>query len=414
MRRILLFAAGSLGLLAHAAALAGAWEQARVLRIGNDFASYYCAAAVVAEGGDPYLLEGLRGCADEVTRGVRVFPYLYPPAFLLGFGWAPALELASAYRLWFWLNEVALIAALSVLAWRWRPLGASAPWVTLAALGAFSFTVNNHLMGQVNWVILVLTLAGLSLVERRPLAGGALVGAAAIGKMAPALWVLLWAAQRRGRAFAGALAAGALLSLLSLAVVPWGAQRRFWGQVLWGFADGDYNGLRVPIGIFGNHSLPDLWNALWPAAGWSLSPEAKIASALSVLALVGSVGWALRRRPRSPWGEAASLAAVGLLLLLVPVYTYEHHLVWALPAAVLLAVALIEGRLSPRWWAVVIPAWAGLAAPLALLKRFAASLDPLPAFALEEWKHAALWLLLAGSIYLGWVAERDFCPQDRA
>ena len=43
------------------------------------------------------------------------------------------------------------------------------------------------------------------------------------------------------------------------------------------------------------------------------------------------------------------MAAVSILAILVPVYTYEHHLVWAIPAIVLCVMALLDGAIGMRW-----------------------------------------------------------------
>ena len=46
----------------------------------------------------------------------------------------------------------------------------------------------------------------------------------------------------------------------------------FYTQILPTFLDGSYHGLKVPIGIPANHSIPDLFNQYAPGTAHRLSP----------------------------------------------------------------------------------------------------------------------------------------------
>jgi hypothetical protein len=48
-------------------------------------------------------------------------------------------------------------------------------------------------------------------------------------------------------------------------------------------------------------------------------------------------------------------------MLLIPVYTYEHHMVQLIFPLVVVAGALARGRLSPRWGIVLAPSYLALA-----------------------------------------------------
>ncbi|MBN2801020.1 MAG: DUF2029 domain-containing protein [Deltaproteobacteria bacterium] len=387
----------SLAAVIHAVTLARSWGSVALVRSGNDFASYYYAVQVALDGGDPYLTEALtqRANADHTARAV--FPFLYPPPFVLVMSWVRPFSLGQAYRAWFFLDELFLLLGAAAL-WRgWRPLGPVVLSLLALALATWTAFPNNHFMGQVNHLVFALAMGGLWADRRgHHWAGGALVGVAAMLKMSPALFVLLWLVQGRWRPVLAAVLAGGALALASLAAVGVEGQVHFWGGVLLGFAEGDYNGLRVPIGIFGNHSLPDLWNALLPGGGEVLSPGARVGATVSTALLLGWVGWSVRRAAETEVEAARQVGAVGVLMLLLPVYTYEHHLVWALPAAVWVGRAVWVGALGRGWWAPVALAWAGLAWSLVPIKRLAHQLTIVPALALEEWKHLALWVLLLG------------------
>src|SRR5688572_16661437 len=151
---------------------------------GRDFASYYYAVRVAASGGDPYDRQLLGSMSrDEGTRN-GVHPFLYAPPFLLTMAWALSFDLDGAYHTWFWLHELAAIAAGLVLwAW-WRPLGRNVGVFIVVVMALMTAIPNNHSMGQANFPGLLLALAGLWQTDRkRPVLGGALMGAACMLKM---------------------------------------------------------------------------------------------------------------------------------------------------------------------------------------------------------------------------------------
>jgi hypothetical protein len=206
-----------------------------------------------------------------------------------------------------------------------------------------------------------------------------------------------------------AVATGAVLSLLSLPFAGPAVQWGFFAEVLPTFSSGSYNGLGVPIGLFGNHSLPNVLDAIRPGVGGTLSPAALWAASLlgtSLLALLVWAFWPRDGEASDPFRRAAQASAYGVLLLLLPVYTYEHHLVFAIPAMVLSILAVLQGRLGPRWAVPVGIAVAVLLYDLQILKGIAQAMPPaLVAVGalLREAKFGALVLLLATTERLGHV-----------
>lgn len=349
-----------LGLLINMLVLAGPiWDEAKALDQGQDFASYYYAVGAAAQGLDPYDRRQLGTLAKEDGARKSVFPFLYPPPFLLTMTWSLPMSLQSAYLTWFWLNGLFLLAALLAL-WRWLPEPA-----TMAAIGivlaTFTPIYDNQLMGQANLPVLAAMLWGLYLVERRhPVSGGALMGLASMMKMSPALMVAWWMYRRNWTAVLSASAAAALLSLAALPLVGWDAQLRFYRDVLPGFARGDYNGLFISILHPGNHSLPNLWAQLFDAER-RLTGLAQILAAATTLGLLGLLAWKLRRQAPDLLGAAAAAAAVSVMMLLIPVYAYEHHLVQMIFPLVVTSVALARGRLGRGWILALAPAYTVLA-----------------------------------------------------
>ncbi|MFT4621593.1 MAG: alpha-1,2-mannosyltransferase [Myxococcota bacterium] len=372
---------------------------------GRDFASYYYAVQAAADGSDPYEVSSLNALAKRDGTRTSVHPFFYPPPYLLAMTWVLPMDLGTGFTLWYWLNELfLLVAALSLVRW-WSALGEEFR-VALAGCIALMFGVVYSLqMGQVNFIVLALVVVGLWQDQKeRPVIGGALLGLACMLKMSPALFVAWWLLRRRWVAAAAACGAALGYTLLALPLVGAQAQWRFYTEVLPKFGSGDYNGLAIQIDMFGNHSLPNVLNQLVPGIDNTLSPTGQALSTAASIALVVGLGWVLRAAPRDGWALAGQVAAVSCATLLIPVYTYEHHLIWALPAMSLAATAVWTGRLSKIWGAPVGLAVAALCYPLPNLKQLAITTFSdwsFAAWVTQELKFVALLTVFAAATRLG-------------
>ena len=335
-----------------------AYKRVEKSKHARDYATYHYAVAEAVDGGDPYDTKALskRARADKTRKSVH--PFFYPPPFLLGMPWAAPLELSTAYKAFFWLSQLCILGTLVVMR-RWI----GAPLILLGVLACtLSPITDSAKMGQANAIVMLLAVAGLWRMN------GGLVGAAAMAKMSPALYLFAWAAQKAWRPVMLACATAVVLSLAALPLVGLEHQLRFYTEVLPGFSTGDYHGLTVKIALPANHSIPDLFNQYWPGPDkHSLSQVAQTGSRIvSLLALAGLVF--LARHKRDALGDANLYAAFSVLMLIAPVYTYEHHLVAALFPAAALGTALIQRRLGLWGWFVAVPAYFFVAWPLYWLR----------------------------------------------
>jgi hypothetical protein len=351
---------------------------ARLTGVGEDLPSYYYAALAAREGIDPYDTASLQLLADGAV-GV-VHPYLYPPPFLLAVWWLPSLDVWTAYVVWFWLDALWGLALGALLWWRWRDLHPSSALIIGVLLTVLSAIPVNHQLGQANLLIVCLTIAGLWLTGvqqrsgRADAVGGALVGLATAFKLTPALVIAWWLVRRRWGAASAALLTGAAVAMASLAVVPWGHQQSFYLEVLPGLGSGAYNGLTVPIDLFGNHALAQVYDRWFPAEGPALSRVAHLLSSASALVLALAALWVARRPSEDPWIEAARTSIILGAGMMIPAYVFEHHLVWLLPAVTVLLLALAAGKLSRSASAVAVLALALMVPPLAALRKLASPL----------------------------------------
>ncbi len=358
---------------------------------GRDFATYHYAWTVAADGGDPYDMAELTENARQ--EGIRrtVNPYFYPPPFLLTMAWDDGLSLPAAYRVYYWMNHAALAGVLLVL-WRWL----QAPPLLLAGLAiTYGPLPDNLKMGQAN--LIVLLFLALALWRRSGLA----LGVAGMAKMSPALFVFGWAAQRRWMPVALSAATALALTLATLPLLGPEIQLRFYTEVLPRFAGGPYHELTVPITLTANHSIPDLFNQRWPGPdGFTLSRTARTLSGITNLALLGGLCW-LGRKERDTLGDAGVLGAMTVLMVITPVYAYEHHLVFLLLPLAVVGTALLRGRLRPWAWAPAGLMYALLAHPLTWRGPMTKALPALSWFFQEvKFFGAALLMLLCVGVAL--------------
>jgi len=371
------------------------WPKVRDAAHARDFASYYYAAQAAAQDRNPYDTRVLGRLArqDGTRRGVH--PFFYPPPYLLTVAWVLPLELSTAYRTWFVLDSLFLLAVLLALI-RWLPGPAT---VLSAALILVTYTPipDNHWMGQANLPVLALVVGSLGLLQRgHARVAGALMGLAAMMKMSPGLIVLWWLldpARRRAAWVACGTAIG--LSVLALPLVGPDVQAWFYTQVLPGFATGDYNGLTVPITLSGNHSIANLWAQAFPGDG--LTAAARWGSRVSTIGLAVGTLAALHRVRDAVWADPIRLAcASGALvcwMVLIPAYTYEHHLVFLILPWVAVANAVASRQLPWGCVPVLIGAYGALAWRLGAIRSALRDLDGAAHLALQEAKFLSIAVL---------------------
>lgn len=340
--------------------LAPAWQKVAPDKGGRDFASYYYALQVALDGHDPYDTKALsaRARAEKTRNGVH--PFFYPPPYLLSVLWAAPLTLRQAYVGMMVVNEL-MLAGCVVLA-----VGAFGvpTWVALLLITTYTPIPDHMAMGQANLLALFPAMLGLAVARRNGWAGGALVGVAGMLKMSPALFLLYWALRRQWRPVVAAMATAIALSVATLPLVSFADQLRFYTDILPGFSSGDYHGLTVPISLEANHSIPDLYDRLFPTKANTLSATAQTASTVTMLALLGLWGWVFRK----PGHETAAIGALTVLMVVSPVYTYEHHLVFLLLAVgaaadLSLGFALVYFFLA---WSLTMLRWTSAHLPEAL------------------------------------------------
>ncbi len=275
-------------------------------------------------------------------------PFTYPPIAALAFIPLTALSRQTGQLVWAAVN-VACLYAILVLSFRAVAPGIDRERCTLVALCAMGPTMLlepvwlTFFFGQVNLVLCLAILADLTLVLRvgdRTLPRGVLLGISAAVKLIPLVFVPYLFVTRQFRAAWTSLAAFAGATLLALLFNP---------SVTWSYFTKYATDAQRVGGVFfiSNQSLRGAVDRLDHRV--VSVPLVTTAEGLVLVAGIALAAWAYR--------ESSSI--LGILVcattgMLVSPISWEHHLVWAVP--ILLWLALAPDRPAGG------PAWAGVGA----------------------------------------------------
>ena len=302
------------------------------LRIGHgapDFYVFWTAARHTAAPYDPAIIAAL----ERQIHLSGVWPFAYPPTFLLlvwPFAQAP---LALAYPLWTGVSAALFFFAASHLV---KPV-----WATLA-LAAAPIVFFSAMLGQTSLIVAAAMIGGWLWRDHRPLAAGALFGLAAAIKpqamlLAP---IVFWGRWRLLGAMAATGAAAAAASLV------FGPER--WLE--WPHAVAAFRAL-VPATDRINPS------ALAAGPAWSLAMAALgLGLALACRNLVGLVCGALCFTPYAHAYDLAALTPLALTWLIdAPQRRWGH----AVAGGALLAGLVATPTAALAWVAGVAALEAG-------------------------------------------------------
>ena len=248
----------------HSSIPTSAWEARH-----SCLTAYYVAGKAAAEGRNVFD-DSLYTQPGDTGKGVRkplllgrfgIDVYEYPPPFLL----LPRACLALApdflrlRALWFGLNVGVPLLAMVVVAQALGPAAGTralllAPFVW-AALPTLSFLQKGNIQG----VVIALSMLAMLLFERRRFAGGGvLLGFASVSKLFPGLLLLYLVVRRQWRALAWTLGASLLLAFVALLDMGWHQYAAF-AEHLPGLVGGEaFPAFRNPAAMAINYSVPGL------------------------------------------------------------------------------------------------------------------------------------------------------------
>ncbi|GGM00665.1 MULTISPECIES: glycosyltransferase 87 family protein [Micromonospora] len=357
--------------LAHVQRLARRVDRRTLARVGVVAATAYAAWLAVGLFGRPYNFFDMKiyhGAVVWWASGRELYDFI-SPGTTLGFTYPPfaGLLMLPMARIPVdvagLLNAVGSIAALAVvLAGLLRPIVDRLGWPLWFTVGvavplALAIEPGRETLGygQVNLLLFALIMAdliGLRWRARRgtrydPTAGplhrfvysgawaGAGIGLATAIKLTPALFIAYLMITRQWRAALTAIATTIGVTLGSFAVVGDEA-RAYFGGVLWqtervGAAD-----------MTPNQSLAGLLARLYD----SIETPGLLWLAFSVLML--ALGLSRAANSRADGDELTAFTLVGLTANVISPISWTHHLVWVVPAVIVLADAAVRRREASR------------------------------------------------------------------
>jgi alpha-1,2-mannosyltransferase len=305
-----------------------------------DLQIYYGSLRHWLDGGHLY---------DWLKPGTK-YGFTYPP-------FAALVMLPMAYLPWWPVMVISVtlsvLAGALVIWWLLDPVARRAGWsrwfafaVVACLAAAFEPLRETVNFGQVNLLLLALVAADLLLlVAPYPVAGGRWatrwrrfagvgIGLATAIKLTPGIFIMYLLVTGRWRAMFTAIGTAVVATLLAAAVAP-DTSREFWTAALW---DTDRVGT---LAFISNQSWQGMVARLNPA-----EPD-KLAWALLVAATL--IFWAWRcRRAVAVGDEATGFALTGVVGCLVSPVTWVHHLVWLLPALLLLVDSALAAPAGSR------------------------------------------------------------------
>ena len=372
--------------------LKSGWRSINKGQHGRDFATYYYANKISQKGGNPYHTPNLSKQSKKEKTRKSVHPFFYPPPSLLFFSWTSLFSLLTSYQIFFAFNQF----CFGIILWfsrKWFSIS----WIYLLVLACtFTPMQNTMVMGQVNVFVVLLLLYALRYHNAMALACAGMI------KMSPVYIMFQWMMERRWNFVIYTVIFAIILSFLSLIFIDVTTQFLFYREILPSFSSGNYNGLRVPITLPANHSIPDIWNQIFPGPNDKiLSTTAKQGSGfISFSLLLGLLSCS------SLWkGEESSKYLSGafvVLFVITPIYTYEHHLAFAvIPILFLLEGFSKENIKSPSIKYFVAVIYFFLAWPLWMLRSLQTEND-IWNWLLQESKFFALVLLFFLCLYVAY------------
>lgn len=327
--------------------------------------AYYVAGQLAGQGLSVYddSLYALPSAPDEPRKprllgAFKVDAYEYPPPFLL---LPRALQLLAqdflAFRLvWFVLNALIVLVAVVVVG---RSLGEPAGtralllaplvWAAVPMLSALQ-------KGNIQLVVVALSMLAMLLLDRRHHASGGLVLAfATASKLYPGLLIVFLLVRRQWRALAWTAGWGAVLTLAALADAGWLQFRGFFDHVP-GLLSGEaFPAFRNPGAMAVNFSLPNIGFKLKVLGIGDLGfGAAKVLGFVYTIVAVWATV-ALARRAQGPvLGPIAWLAIIAIATLRSPFLPAAYA---AFPFIWLLSLLAATHAPTPRALALTMLGW---------------------------------------------------------
>ena len=322
-----------------------------------DFYSYYIGAAAIQEGKPIYAFETYESVVETV--GIRhAGLYLYPPTLAILI--QPAL-LVSPYvgaLIWLGLNVGILIASVGLLLWNsnirdhWMRAG------LLLLPVVFTPTIMSLYLGQVNVLVFVLiALAYLTFVQKRPYISGVLLAVSVWIKLWPVVLIAYFFWKREWKVVSGAILGLLLVGLLTFAFVGAEQTISFFTDRLPEISQGtqpdlDHLNQSIP-GVFAKMFAPSSDYVIPLIQSPTLAQQgSRVAILLLIVTTILLCSWPIPLQNREQFSTEFTLVVIAAMLITGRLF--ESNLILLLPAYFFIAEQSQQEQLT-SWKSFALP-----------------------------------------------------------
>lgn len=322
-----------------------------------DFYSYYIGAVAIHEGKPIYAFETYEGIVESV--GIRhAGLYLYPPTLAILI--QPAL-LVSPYvgaLIWLALNVGIFIAAVGLLLRKSNIQDQRLRASLLLLPVIFTPTIMSLYLGQVNVLVFVLiTVAYLTFVDKRPHISGVLLAVAAWIKLWPVILIAYFVWKREWKVVAAAILGLLLVGLLTFAFIGPEQTISFFTERLPEISQGTQPDLDHL-----NQSIPGTFAKMFAPSSDYVTPlvqspsmaqqGSRIASLLLIITTIVFCSWPIALKDREQFSTEFTLVVVAAMLITGRLF--ESNLILLLPAYFFIAEQVQQEQMA-NWKSFVLP-----------------------------------------------------------
>jgi len=326
-----------------------------------DYPSFYLAARLVfQEGVTPYGPGALDDYASALGR--QLPPFVYPPPTLLAFWPLTAFSLERAFIVFTIVSHMCLLGSIWLILGKLVPLPRRKLWRTILLSAGIAYLLLSDAvatslnLGQINLIALFfICLSLVALQEEKPAWRTALpLSIAVLLKTYPILLIGLLVARRKFRAaLLTVLCCGVFVAVAAFAVPTdvWASWRN---DVLPAAVASKAEAQLFShsnVSFVWNQSITGLFTRLFGQAVPSTSSffHPGLVKPLAILTGAGLMGltmilsWLAARKRETAKHSTDDLAAFVLMVYLVAPVSWDHHLVFVLPSALIALELLLNG-----------------------------------------------------------------------
>jgi Glycosyltransferase family 87 len=320
--------------------------------ISVDFPTYYHAARLAfVEGKTPYGFTTFDAISAEMGR--RVHPYLYPPPSLLAFWPLAKLSLASGQAAFLVVSHLCYLGSIWLMLDTLTPLPADQRrreitlGLSLVYLLCFDPALATLAIGQINLIALFFICLALAALKRGSSAWciALPLSAAILLKTYPVLLLPLLAFRRQFRAIALTCVFFGIYTAIAALALPGEIWTSWFHDIL---PAGGYANNQIAAAGPWNQSINGFVSRLLLKNDFCSAPLAHpflakpVATVLALMVVGLTLFFSFRLSKQGGYQRSGDdeISAFLLMIFLIAPLSWDHHLVYVLPAA-LLAISLI-------------------------------------------------------------------------